>query len=100
MSKCRFGVDTVNFLGFMVNPSGVFMEEGRIENIKDWPLPESVRDIQVFLGFTNFYRRFIRGCSRITGPLTELTRSGTTRARKQEETKTKFNEETKFVLTE
>ncbi len=46
------------------------MEEERIEPVKDWPEPQSVRDIQVFLGFANFYRRFIRNFSRIAAPLT------------------------------
>lgn len=55
MSKCRFHVDTVNFLGFMVNPKGIFMEESWVQSIKDWPEPTCIRDIQVFLGFANFY---------------------------------------------
>lgn len=77
MNKCRFHVDTVNFLRFMVNPKGVFMEENQVQSIKDWPEPTCVRDIQVFLGFANFYRRFIQGYSRITTPLTEMTHGST-----------------------
>ena len=73
-SKCRFHVDTVNFLGFMVSPKGVFMEESRVQSIKDWPEPTCIRDIQVFLGFANFYRRFIREYSRVSAPLTDMTR--------------------------
>ncbi len=48
------------------------MEDERIEAVQDWPEPQSVRDIQVFLGFTNFYRRFIRNFSRIAALLTSI----------------------------
>ncbi len=41
------------------------MEEKKIEAIRDWLEPKSVRDIQVFLGFINFYRRFIKNFNRI-----------------------------------
>ncbi len=51
------------------------MEEERIEAVKDWPESQSVRDIQVFLGFAIFYRRFIRNFSRIAAPLTSMLRT-------------------------
>lgn len=48
------------------------MEDERIEAVETWPEPKSVQDIQVFIGFANFYRRFIQGCSRIAVPLTSM----------------------------
>ena len=51
------------------------MEAERIEVVKDWPEPKSVRDIQVFLGFANFYWRFIQGFSRIAAPLTSMLKT-------------------------
>ena len=48
------------------------MDPARVETISKWPRPETYRDIQVFLGFCNFYRRFIFGYSRITQPLHDL----------------------------
>ena len=51
------------------------MEAERIEVVKDWPEPKSVRNIQVFLGFANFYRRFIQGFSRIAAPLTSMLKT-------------------------
>ena len=48
------------------------MEDEQIEAVKNWPEPTLVRDIQVFIGFANFYWRFIRGFSRIAAPLTSL----------------------------
>ena len=48
------------------------MEDERIEAVKQWLKPQLVRDIQVFLGFANFYRRFIQGFSRIAAPPTSM----------------------------
>ena len=48
------------------------MEDDQIKAVKNWPKPTSVKDIQVFIGFANFYRRFIQGFSRIVAPLTLL----------------------------
>lgn len=70
--KCEFDVDEVEFLGFRVGRSGVTMDSSKVTCIADWPTPATVHDIQVFLGFANFYRRFIADYSRITTPLTSL----------------------------
>ena len=54
------------------------MEDEQIEAVKQWPEPQSIRDIQVFLGFANFYRRFIQGFSRIAAPLTSMLKTSST----------------------
>ena len=74
LSKCAFYTQEVNFLSFIVTPAGLRMEPSRTTTIVDWLEPQSIRDIQVFLRFCNFYRRFIEGYSRITAPLSEHTR--------------------------
>ncbi len=51
------------------------MEEEQIKAVRDWPEPQSVRDIQVFLGFANFYRRYIQGFSRLAAPLTSMLKT-------------------------
>ena len=51
------------------------MEEERIEVVKAWPEPKSIRVIQIFLGFANFYRRFIQGFSKIAAPLTSMLKT-------------------------
>ena len=51
------------------------MEAERIEVVRKWPEPKSVRDIQVFLGFANFYWRFIQGFSKIAAPLTSMLKT-------------------------
>ena len=54
---------------------GVKIEDEQIEAVKNWPEPTSVRDIQVFIGFANFYRHFIRGFSRIAALLTSILKT-------------------------
>jgi hypothetical protein len=73
-SKCTFYQDQVEFLGFIVNQDGVTMDPRRVADIVSWEEPGSYHDIQVFLGFCNFYRRFIQDFSRIALPLTTLLR--------------------------
>jgi len=73
VEKCEFDTDTVEFLGFVVSPAGVHMDESKVEVIKMWPTPHSVKDVQSFLGFANFYQRFIEGYSGIVLPLTQTT---------------------------
>jgi len=70
--KCQFGVSEVGFVGFVITPEGVGMESDRISTIEDRPTQKSIRDVQVLLGFMNFYRRFIRNYAKVTLPLTEL----------------------------
>src|SRR5271154_828380 len=71
--KCEFEVDTVEYLGIILGKRAVKMDEGKLKAVKEWPTPQNRRDIQSFLGFCNFYRRFVEGFSKITKPLTELT---------------------------
>ena len=78
LKKCRFHQDEVRFLGYVVSAQGVQMEDERIEAVKSWPEPKSVRDIQVFIGFANFYRRFIQGFSKIAAPLTSMLKTSST----------------------
>ena len=77
LKKCRFHQDEVRFLGFVVSAQGISMEEERIQAVKTWPEPKSIRDIQVFLGFANFYRRFIQGFSKIAAPLMSMLKTTT-----------------------
>ena len=75
LRKCRFHQDEVCFLGYVVSSKGISMEAERIEVVRKWPEPKSIRDIQVFLGFANFYRQFIQGFSRIAAPLTSMLKT-------------------------
>ena len=72
--KCTFHQRSISFLGYIVSSEGISMDPERISTITEWPVPESVHDVQVFLGLANYYRRFIEGYSRIVLPLTNLLR--------------------------
>ncbi len=75
LKKCHFHQDEVRFLGFVVSVQDINMEEERIEAVKAWPEPKSIRDIQMFLGFASFYQRFIQGFSKIAAPLTSMLKT-------------------------
>jgi len=71
--KCEFHSDSVEYLGYRLSPDGLTMSPDKIQTISDWPEPQKVKDIQSFLGFANFYHRFIFNYSDIVVPLTRLT---------------------------
>ncbi|KAJ1575389.1 hypothetical protein NDA12_001627 [Ustilago hordei] len=74
LSKCEFHTKTVEFLGYIIKPMGIEMDPEKVRTVKEWPMPESIHDIQRFLGFANFYRRFIAHFARIAKPLTALVK--------------------------
>ena len=55
LSKCEFHTKTVEFLGYIIKPTGIEMDPEKVRTVKEWPMPESIHDIQRFLGFANFY---------------------------------------------
>jgi hypothetical protein len=63
----------VEFLGYIVSGDGISMDGKKIQTIVDWIVPSSVRDVQCFLDFANFYKIFIKDYSKISTPLTRLT---------------------------
>ena len=73
LEKCNFDCKQVEFLGYVVSSEGISMDPAKVQTVLDWQIPCSVRDVQCFLGFANFYRKFIKGYSAIILPLTQLT---------------------------
>jgi len=63
---------TVDFLDLIVNPTGITMDPAHVEIIQDWATPKTFKEIQILLGFTNFFRRFIKNYSKIVTLLTDL----------------------------
>ena len=76
--KCEFHITSCEYLGYMplLSHEGLTMASNKVQIIQDWPKPRKVKDIQSFLGFANFYCRFIYEYSQIAVPLTQLTRKG------------------------
>ncbi|KAL0194826.1 hypothetical protein M9458_008398, partial [Cirrhinus mrigala] len=70
--KCSFHQPSTQFLGYNIDQSGISMDQGKIEAITNWPVPTSIKELQRFLGFSNFYRRFIDKYSDVASPLTSL----------------------------
>ncbi|KAI2654269.1 Transposon Tf2-6 polyprotein [Labeo rohita] len=77
--KCAFHQDKVSFLGYIISSEGVAMDERKVEALLNWPRPSTLRELQRFLGFANFYRRFIRNFSTAAAPLTAMVKRGTSR---------------------
>ena len=73
-SKCKFASHSVDFLGFVVSSDGISPNPDKIEAVRSFPVPTSVKELRSFLGLSNYYRRFVEGFSKIASPLNRLTR--------------------------
>ena len=78
IDKCEFSVSETKYLGLIISDGGIRMDPEKVKAIIDWASPNSclrnkLKELQRFLGFANFYRRFIKGYSTIARPLTALT---------------------------
>jgi hypothetical protein len=76
LEKCEFEKSTIEYLGVIISHNHVEMDPVKVAGVASWPEPENKKDVQQFLGFTNFYRRFIRVFSDISRPLFDLTKKG------------------------
>ena len=70
--KCYFNKEEINFLGLMISQKGIRMDPGKVKVVMDWLTPWTKWELQQFLGFVNFHRRFVKGFAGIAKPLTEL----------------------------
>ncbi|KAF8761993.1 hypothetical protein RHS01_00042 [Rhizoctonia solani] len=75
--KCHFHVTTVDYLGIVISPDGFSMDQKKIEAVTSWPTPRTVKQVQAFLGFVNYLRRFIPNFSSVARPLHNLTKKET-----------------------
>ncbi|KAK7879248.1 hypothetical protein WMY93_033967 [Mugilogobius chulae] len=71
--KCAFHATSVNFLGFVIEQGQIMADPDKVKAVAEWPRPETRKQLQRFLGFANFYRRFIKDYSKRAVPLTRLT---------------------------
>ena len=73
LEKCNFHQSQVEFLGYIVSCNGISMDQKKIQAVLGWATPKTVRAVQCFLGFANFYWIFIKNYSKIAALLTRLT---------------------------
>ena len=77
-AKCIFARKIVPFLGYIISAEGVATDPAKIDKVATWPTPTCRREVQQFLGFANYYRRFIRNFADVVKPLHRLTEKVTT----------------------
>jgi hypothetical protein len=78
IDKCEFEVKTTKYLGFIIEAGqGLRMDPAKVKAITDWQAPTTAKGVLGFLGFANFYRRFIKDFSRIASPLYRLVKKDT-----------------------
>src|SRR5260370_42333410 len=71
--KCKFECQEVDYLRLVISKDHIVMDPVKVQGVKDWPQPAKVKDVQSFIGFVNFYQRFICNFSKIAHPLHVLT---------------------------
>ena len=97
--KCDFHKDKFELLGVTVNGKGFGLEEKKVTNIRNWPIPTNLKALKGFIGFCNFYQRFLKNFSIIARPLHELNKKGVTWKSAQEQ-QTAFNTLKELILNE
>jgi hypothetical protein len=73
-SKCCFAAGSIVFLGHVVSKEGTWPDPSKIDAVQQFPEPTTVTSVRSFLGLTRYYHKYIKGYSRIAGPLFELTK--------------------------
>ena len=87
--KFVFCKESVKYLGHIISSKGVATDPDKISLIKSWPVPQTMKDLSRFLGFSNYYRKFIKNYSTCANPLESILR----RDKKLSSSKIKWNDE-------
>jgi len=95
--KCEFQKQRLEYLGVIITPDSIEMDPIKLEGIQNWPAPQTARNVRQFIGFCNFYRKFIHNYSAISQPLNALLRK-TTNFKWTEEAQKAFKELRKQFL--
>jgi len=75
-SKCKFHQDQMELLGVTISRDRLGMEEKKVTAIQDWPVPTNLKEMKGFIGFCNFYHRFLKNFALIACPLHDLDKKG------------------------
>jgi len=75
--KCEFEKTEIEYLGMIIREGHVSMDSAKVRAVTDWAVPENLKQVRGFVGFANFYRRFIKDFATITRPLHDLTKKDT-----------------------
>lgn len=78
--KCEFHVPSISFFGYMIDQHVISMDAKEVQVVRNWPLLKTVKELQWFLGFASFYRRFIRNYSYIAAHLMFLLKGALLKA--------------------
>jgi hypothetical protein len=70
--KCEFRKAKIKYLGLVVEEEKLAMDPAKLKGILDWPAPKTVKEVQSFIGFGNFYHCFVKGFSHLAHPLHDL----------------------------
>ena len=89
-SKCEFFKSQVTYLGHVVSEDGIKTDPYKTSVLGNWPVPRCVKDVRKFLGFTGYYRRFIKGFAAIVRPLNDLLVGHSTKKASKTKKKTPF----------
>ena len=74
LKKCEFQKPELRFVGHIVSEQGLRPDPAKTDAVKSWPAPHNLHELRKFLGFTNYFRKFLQGYSQRTEPLTRLTK--------------------------
>jgi hypothetical protein len=73
LSKCEFWLERISFLGQVLSKEGISVDPKKVEDVVNWERPTNIHEIISFLGLAGYYQRFVKGFSKLSGPLTALT---------------------------
>lgn len=71
-SKCKFFQTSVKYLGHVISAQGIEPDPDKLVGVKEWPRPKTAKELRSFLGFTGYYRRFVKDHARVVRPLNDL----------------------------
>ena len=98
LKKCEFWLNQVVFLGHVISKDLITVDPNKIEAVVNWDRPTNVSEVKSFLGLAGYYRRFVKGFSRIAAPLTQLTQMNV-KFEWKEECKKSFQELKRRLVT-